>query len=133
MHKVDEAAHVEEGVAEFWEHHDWFLYFGWEEGVQSKLWREVTDLVILGSHEVSEIEPYPEEVKHYSEVKWLLKQKGYSKACYDVELRQDWVRNLDGTTDERNSGIELPLGNLILKTWHVGQRSLPVGLLAQAK
>lgn len=133
MHKVDEATHVEEGVAEFGEHHHRFLYSSWEEGVQSKLWREVTDLVILGSHEVSEIEPYPEEVKHYSEVKRLLKQERHSKACCDVELRQDRIRNLNGTADERNCGIELSLGNLLLKTWHVGQRSLSIGLLAQAK
>ena len=90
-------------------------------------------MVILGSHKVSEIEPDPEKVEHDSEIKWLLKQKGDCQACYDVELRQDRVWNLDGAADERNCGIELPLGNLVLITWHVRQSGLSVRLLAQAQ
>lgn len=101
--------------------------------MESKLRGKVTDLVILGSHKVSEVEPDPEKVEHDSEVKWLLKQKGDRQACYDVKLRQDRVWNLDGAADERNCGIELPLGNLILKTWHVRQSGLSVRLLAQAQ
>ena len=101
--------------------------------MESKLGGKVTDLVILGSHKVSEIEPYPEKVKHDSEVKWLLEQKGDRQACDNVKLRQDRVWDLDGAADERNRGIELPLGNLILETWHVGQSGLSVGLLAQAE
>lgn len=101
--------------------------------MESKLGGKVTDLAILGSHKVSEIEPYPEKVEHDSEVKWLLKQKGDCQACCNVKLWQDRVWDLDGAADERNRGIELPLGNLILKTWHVRQSGLSVGLLAQAE
>jgi len=80
---VHQPAHIEQGVAEIGESKDRWLQPRREEAVDSKLWREVTDLKLassvgiheLGTHEESEVEPNPEEIEDDPQIERQFKQE----------------------------------------------------------
>lgn len=83
--------------------------------MDSKLWRQITNLKLvssvgireLGTHEESEVEPNPEEIEDDLQIERQFEEELQQERGRYVQLRKNSVWYFDGADDERYAGVEL--------------------------
>lgn len=81
-----------------------------EKGPKGKVLGKVADLACVEiPHEVSHVEPAPEELEDDAQVKGLLEEEVNRQDAKNVDLRQEETWNHDVAADERDSRVKVGL------------------------